>query len=245
MLVVEELTQINVQLWCDIALARLRGVQIIAVGDFGQFQAVAESWAGSPVAEGALQHSQMLAEACPQVLILTENYRSDPPLFDFYTGLRCGQPDARDLADALAEARLLFPVARADADYTLTMSHNRRVQVNAWRNRNLAPEGAVMLRAPPATRAGNRPQDMWVWPGLQLIGAGGKRSKGLLVTVTSGFAYTIELSNGASPSHKAAVRCLRLTHALCYAAVQRLTLPGRVRGRQPALYAKAPMRGEQ
>ena len=83
--------------------------------------------------------------------------------------------------------------------------------MNAWRNRNLAPKGAVMLRAPPATRAGNRPQDMWVWPVLRLIGAGGKCAKGLFVTVTSVFADTVELSNGASLPHDAAVRCLPLS----------------------------------
>ena len=163
------------------------------------------------------------------MLTLKENKRSDPPLFEFYTGLRCGTPEAMGVTEALALAMRLFPGTKEGADYTLTISHNRRVQVNAWRNRTLAPEGAIMLRAPLATRAGNRPQDMWVWPGLQLMGAGGKCLKGLFITVTSVSAETVELSNGLTLTHDAAVRCLRLTHALCYAAVQGLTLPGRVR----------------
>ena len=42
-LVVEELSMIDVQLWADLSLTRFQGTQFICVGDFGQFQAVAES----------------------------------------------------------------------------------------------------------------------------------------------------------------------------------------------------------
>ena len=39
-LVVEELTQVNVQLWADLALCRFKGVSFVASGDFGQFQPI-------------------------------------------------------------------------------------------------------------------------------------------------------------------------------------------------------------
>ena len=61
-LVVEEVSMVNIQIWADLSLVRFKGTQFICCGDFAQFQAVAESWAGSPVIEGALQRSQMLQD---------------------------------------------------------------------------------------------------------------------------------------------------------------------------------------
>ena len=59
------------------------------------------------------------------------------------------------------------------------------MQINRHQNLSLKPAvGAIFIRAPPATRAGNQPQSMWVWPGMQLVGAGGKKClKGLFYTV--------------------------------------------------------------
>ncbi|CAE8637016.1 unnamed protein product [Polarella glacialis] len=88
-LVVEELSQIDVQLWADLAPVRFKGKAFICCGDLGQFQAVSESWAKSTVPEGALQDSHMQLEMCDaNRLTLTENKRSDEKLA-FYTGLRC------------------------------------------------------------------------------------------------------------------------------------------------------------
>lgn len=81
-------------------------------------------------------------------LTLTEHKRSDAKLFGFYTSLQSGTADAHDLQVALREAKRLFPEQvgeasmsrkrkRADVQdlnefpgFTLTMSHQRRVQIN-------------------------------------------------------------------------------------------------------------------
>ncbi len=229
-LVVEELSMINVQLWADLALVRFKGIQFICCGDFAQFQAVAESWAGAPTAEGALQRSDMLREICDgNRLTLTKNQRSDAKLFNFYTGLRCGLDDARDLQEALVEARELFPTTARQADYTLTMSHRKRVMINRKMNMCLKPAGAIFIRAPIATRAGNNPQSMWLWSGQQLVGAGGKVLKGLFYIVGKLTEDTVELVGGLTLSHHDAVRSLRLPYALTYASCQALTLKGVVR----------------
>jgi hypothetical protein len=244
-LVVEEVSMIDVQLWADIALIRMTGTQIICCGDFGQYQACAESWCGCPVAEGALENSHMLLEMCgANRFTLTENKRSDAKLFDFYTGLRCGKPDARDLQEALAEARVLFPsvgnlgpmdddtkancVQVGSTNYTLTMSHKRRVFVNRAQNQRLKPSEAIFIRAPAATRAGNQPQSMWVWPGLQLIGAGGKCLKGLFYTVETIMDDVLFLNTGQKLTRTECLKSLRLAYALTYASCQGLTLKGRV-----------------
>jgi hypothetical protein len=42
-LVIDEITQIEIQLWNDIAKAALKDIQFILSGDFRQFQAIAEN----------------------------------------------------------------------------------------------------------------------------------------------------------------------------------------------------------
>ncbi len=63
-LVVEKASQINVQLWADICVAKQRGATIVCLADFGQFEAIAQNWAGTPVEPHALQDSAMLRELC-------------------------------------------------------------------------------------------------------------------------------------------------------------------------------------
>ena len=63
-LLVEEASQINMQLWADICVAKQRGATIICLADFGQFEAIAQNWAGTPVEPHALQDSAMIRELC-------------------------------------------------------------------------------------------------------------------------------------------------------------------------------------
>jgi hypothetical protein len=189
--VVEELTQINVQIWADLSLCRFKGISFICAGDPGrQFPPVCESWAGCPVQEDLLEKSDMLYEMCGgNKFTLTENKRSDGKLFDFYTGL--GQ--YADVQEALRVARQLFPASKKPADFTLTMSHGRRIIINKQRNleeyldrhRSGQQPDAAFLKAPVSSkRAGNRPQSMWVWPGLLLIGGGSHAKKGLFYKIS-------------------------------------------------------------
>ena len=130
-LIVEELTQMEVQLWADVCKFALSGVAFILCGDFAQFPAVCERWAGCPVGEGALERSHMVRElAGSNRFTVTENKRSDQVLFDFHTNL-----SARPLADALQEARLRFPVTARFAT-TICISHARRRYINMQRNPN-------------------------------------------------------------------------------------------------------------
>ena len=167
-LVVEELTQINVQLWSDLALCRLKGVSFVCAGDFGQFAPICEHWCGCPVPEGALENSDMLWEMCGgNRLTLTENMRSDVRLFEAYTNL------GENLPEALEQTRQRFPTTDRPARYTLTISHKTRIQINRLRNTQDAESwDSVFLKAPKETRGGNQPQDMILWKGLQLLGAG-------------------------------------------------------------------------
>ena len=74
-LVCEELTQLDVQLWADIAkVSQMADVSFILCGDFLQFPAICEFWAGSSVPEGSLECSHMIRDlADGNRLTLTEN----------------------------------------------------------------------------------------------------------------------------------------------------------------------------
>lgn len=231
-IVCEELSQINVQLWSQLCVAKMRGCIFICLGDFGQFQSVAETWAGTPVAADSLRDSAMLRELCgSNRFTLTQNQRSDPPLFDFITSLRPGTPEAKPLAQALEEARARFPVTDRPAQWLLVMSHRRRMQHNRLLNQNRKPKDAVFFRyRPPYGQvSGNQPQSMWLWKGITLVGACGPCPKGILVEVTEVSPEKVQLSSSAELDAEQICKCTRLAHCLCYSSVQGLTLPGVVR----------------
>jgi len=70
---------------------------------------------------------------------------------------------------------------------------------------------------------------MWIWPGLQLIGAGGLCKKGLFYEVAEVTPEWCILQGGLKLSHEQASKSLRLAYALTYAYCQGLTLKGVVR----------------
>ena len=204
----------------------MAGVSFILCGDFLQFPAIAEHWAGSPVCDGSLEHSDMVRElAGSNRLTLTQNHRSDQVLFDFYTNLA-----SRPLADVLREARLLFPVTTRQPDTTLVISHARRRFLNMKRNLRDKPPDAVFLKAPMTGAIGSGPQSMWIWPGLRLVGAGGCVKKGVFESVASVSPDgDVTLYNGVSLTAYQAIRSLRMSWAITYAGCQGLTLDGVVR----------------
>ena len=71
------------------------------------------------------------------------------------------------------------------------------------------------------------PEPFYAWPGQQLVGAGGLCRKGIFYTIASIDEHVV-LESGERLTHEAAGKSLRLCHALTYASVQGLTLPGTV-----------------
>ena len=87
----------------------------------------------------------------------------------------------------------------------------------------------MLFKAPAARRGENSAQDMWVYPGQVLVGAGGLVKKGIFVKVASVNQEGLVLDTGLRLTKAAAVKCLRLAHCLTIAGCQGLTLEGRVR----------------
>ena len=163
-LVVEEITQIDVNLWCEIAKLVHKGVQFILLGDFRQFAAIGASWSTSPLGDDALKTSDLVFElAGGNRIELTENRRSDPKIFDFIKSLRIDEPDEKPLAQAVAEARQLFPPTGEQPEYTLVISHRRRIEINRLLNSANKPEGAIEIKVSQRHQLDmNQPQTMWV-----------------------------------------------------------------------------------
>ena len=229
-LIIEEITMIDPNLWADLcALEMLGRIRMLLLGDFKQFPSVVNSWYGCPL-KTSLKDSEMLkglAQGCYH--LLTENRRSDQVVFDFITSLNIDEADELELEEALEKGRKLFPVTSSTPDTTLVISHARRLAINKLVNEKLRPPDAIFLKAPLEKQSGNASQDMYVWPGLRLIGAGGSVYKGMFVSVTACDSETVSLDNGMDLQHEAAQKCLRLSHSITYASSQGLTLSGRLR----------------
>ena len=88
------------------------------------------------------------------------------------------------------------------------------------------------VQAPKYNSERNAPQDMYVWKGLRLIGAGGCNClKGVFYYIeelceTSG---SIALTDGTTLSLHQASRSLRLSYAITYTSCPGLTLKGALR----------------
>ena len=150
-LVVEEITQLDMALWADLACVGLNAdVKFLLLGDFRQLPAVLDSWAGRPIS-APLEHSQLVRDlAGGHRHELTENMRSDPGIFNFVKWLRVGEEACPTLEQAKARLRELFPSKPGWPDTTLVISHSKRMAVNAAE----PGPGAGGLKAP---RAGRHP----------------------------------------------------------------------------------------
>jgi len=229
-LICDEVSQINSQIWVDLALLARKNVVFFFMGDWAQFGVINHTFAGCLVPEGKVEASQLLLElAGGNLITLNQNRRSDPPLYAFYSSIRVNRPD--ELAMKLDQARQLFPYRRdKPADISLVISHQHRMRINKRENERLKPEGAVLISAAPSTRQLNASQDMWIWPGMKLVGSGGRHClKGCVYTVQAVTNEELHLEGGKILTHEQASKALRLYWSITYTSCQSLSLEGVVR----------------
>jgi hypothetical protein len=147
--VIEEVSQIDLQLWTQLQKLKHCGVRFLAIGDWNQFPPVGgHTWAGELLADTAVETSNLLKILCDNNRIcLTTPRRSDVELFNYYAslipgGVRFDLP----LLEVLAEARARFPVKPGFPDLSLVISHRLRQSINRRQNRALAPPDALPLQ---------------------------------------------------------------------------------------------------
>ncbi len=202
---------LNSHLWDEIAKAALVCPQFICLGDFKQFSACADTYAGSPV-NVSLEDSDLLRQLCgSQRLQLTGNRRSDPTLFAFYTSI------TEDFHETLRTARLQFPKQSGIPRYSLAISHATRLAVNRKYNLHdkIVKLNAVPYKAQPSLQD-NKPQSFWA-------GGGGPPppKKGLFYTVVSATPERLVLEGHGETlglAAETADKCLRLSHCITYAS---------------------------
>ena len=212
---IDEISQLDVGLLLQISkLCFCEGFRFILSGDFNQFAPIGNNFRGTPVAEDALQKSNLLhTMASGNVVTLTECRRSDKVLFDFYASLvnmserhiknveegvntsttcveKRGSRLDQPLQSIVAEAKALFNYD-GFCRSNLVISHKKRISLNRQINEQMAPSGdvAVRLEVQGKQSRGNAAQTMLIWPGIELLGAVPTERKGIrngcLYTVTS------------------------------------------------------------
>ena len=234
---VDEFSLIDSTSWCllNFLLFSPEPVQIILSGDWAQLPGIGSCYKGEALPNGRVEQSQLLHQLCGGArLTLTICRRSDETLFDFYTSLSTGGARADEaLGDVIAEARQLFP-KRGEAEYHLTISHARRKAINKALNEKRKPAtGAVLYRAIPTPGLTSESQNMWLWPGLEVIACTRGVAHGLRHNVRYRIeavsATTVRLQGVQSElSAEQAARHLRLPWASTYASAQGLEFDGRL-----------------
>jgi hypothetical protein len=224
---VDECYQIDTSLLAQFNKIATR--QWLLSGDPHQFPPVFDGWRGAPVAEAAFRDSNLLKtmSGCHR-LTLTTCHRSDRELFDWYSSLILGGSRfPRPLAEVLAEARLRFRLP-CPARHNLCISHRRRVQLNkAGNERERRAHKAVLIKAGQNSKVAG--QNMWLWPGIELLGSAGSRRirNGVLYTVTAVDHDSVTLGD-IQLSHAQAAASLRLSYARTYASIQGTEFDGTV-----------------
>lgn len=229
-LYVDEVSQIDVGLLLQLAkLTYAENIRFILSGDFNQFAPIGNNFRGAPIAEDAFQKSNLLHTMCSgNVVHLTQCRRSDKVLFDFYASLVGDCPEQSPLKDTVKAAKALFCYDGL-CERNLVISHKKRILINKVINEQLAPKDAVRLEVntkQPAA-AGNCPQSILIWPGIQLLGAVPTERRG----IRNSCLYEIAEVNTADDTvrlvepnitltFEQVLSWLRLAYAQTYASVQ-------------------------
>ena len=230
---VDEVSLLPLDALGNLARLTLCGAEFVLFGDYnGQFESVADRWT---VSSGRLQQSQLLHVMVKSLWVKLKTYRwsDDEFLFDFYHGLYEPKESVREM---VARARENFP-ACSDPDLVLCISHNKRILINKRMNEAKAPDNAVKVCATEEIQGTTcAPQDMLLWPKMELIGC--PRGRAAKHSVVQGVAYTLLYVCALSalrmkPEYgdeeievpiEEIPYLLRLTHAMCYYTIRGRTI---------------------
>ena len=231
---VDECSLIPIDTLGLLARATLVGAKFVLFGDFdGQFGAMQDRW---DVPYSEVPNSELIRDMTKSLWVKLETYRrgEDPELFGFYHGLY-----GQDVRAVIASARAKYPVTMKleEHDMILCVSHNRRMTLNRHVNRL---SGGLLVKCDETIKATTcQPQDMYLKPGLQLIGCPrgvvSKRGvvQGVMYTVLEvGPEVSIRMNDEYQSEGPVEMKLplaevpllLRLTHAMCYFTIQGRTL---------------------
>jgi hypothetical protein len=244
-IIVDEVGLIPISTLGDMSRWMAVGARFLVFGDYqGQFKPFVDRWRLNVSPEW----SPLMHQMCAGLRISVTEYRrgTDLGLFQWYCSLY------EEERPRVEESRQRYPAAcDADDPLVLCVSHSRRMIINARQNAKLAATApgrmpAVFLECSENELTGctMKPQDMWLWPGITLIGCprgSGKKHlvvQGVLYTVVAITEKTVKLQMCEEYCHGADDETtevpldqvcgqLRLTHAMCYYTCQGRTVKDR------------------
>ncbi len=239
-IIVDEIGLIPISTLGDMSRWMAVGAKFVTFGDYqGQFKPFVDRWK----LDVSPEWSPLMHQMCNGLHIQVTKYRrgTDMDLFQWYCSLYGEE------CPLVEESRRRYPAACEPRDdpLVLCISHNRRMLINARQNALVKPADAVFLECSEGETTGctMKPQDMWIWPGIQLIGCPRGSGKNLVV---QGVIYEVleitggtvklqmreEYCHGADDEtveipRESVVSQLRLTHAMCYYTCQGRTIKDR------------------
>ena len=184
--IVDEAFQASLQVWGQLASFQQVGCKFIMVGDPHQLPPVNDPLADVTADLVTSNFAYSLTHGLR--IELTEFRRGGPrerPHYDFYCSLySCVDDAVGDDLRAMVLSRYPAHGAPTDAHLFLCMSHRTRMRVNARRNAQLyaqkKEEGETqlaLLEPKEDLNATMATQRMWIWPGLELLGASTTEAK--------------------------------------------------------------------
>lgn len=238
-MIVDEIGLVPLSVLGDMSRWMAIGAKFIIFGDYqGQFGPMMDRWQLSVCPE----FSPLMHQMCNGLHIKVTEYRrgTDQELFKFYYSMY-------GLTPLVEESRRRYPAAcdPRDDPLVLCVSHMRRMVINARQNVRVKPPDAVFLECSEDEMTGctMRPQDMWIWRGIELIGCprgSGKNLtvQGVIYEVTDISEQSVKLQMRPEYCHGASDEALeiprdmvcsqlRLTHAMCYYTCQGRTVKDR------------------
>ena len=175
-LIVDELGLVDSHLFAFLASVSTVVPQLVLAGDWMQLPPVCDQYMGYLVR--SMRGAPFLRQLKNR-LVLAECRRSDWLLFDAYSRLL--SPTAT-LQQHLGDIMALFPAIPGPCRVNLVQCHQWRVKLNdrlqmiyVPHRRGGVPDALYLPYDPPPQPRLNGPQSMYVYPGLQLLGAANVR----------------------------------------------------------------------
>ena len=188
-LIVDECSQVPLCCWGQVSALKEVGWNIVVAGDWrGQLPPVADRWHEVTQAN-KLEHSQLMRAVTSGFRIYLEKNRrcrTDPEHFQWYAGLYELLDEDGVLPQLINDATRRYPSdVSSPPDYAITLTNSSRVLMNALINeREARSKGSEHLfieindEDVMDPHARMHAQNMFLWPGIKLIGSGTQVTKG-------------------------------------------------------------------
>jgi hypothetical protein len=238
--VLDEMSEVQLHTWTELARWKLVGVLFICIGDMrGQRLPMFDKW-NDAMNKKSILHSQFLWEMCGGVRVdmVTNRRGDDPALFKRYWDLYPHADDPSMLHETVQRGLAWYPL-RDNIDVYFVISHEKRIVLNRAMNYAAAAKHDKVLYLPEVhvPDATTMPQAMIIWEGLELICSRRRYESNCPVT---GAVYVVKSWNdttvtmtlqkdyvaaGQEPpefilSHTKTCEIMRLQFAICIAAIQ-------------------------